>query len=342
MSGGVPPRQPVVAVVGGYGTAITFEVPRVPAAGETLLAVSLQVGPGGKGSNQAIAASRLGARVALLTAVGADDFGTAARRLWQEERVDGTRVRTGDLSTMLGVIVLEPDGENRIVVGAGALGELDLGDVEGFESYIAQADVCVVSLEIPAAVAAHALTLARKAGTLALLNPAPPVPLPAAVVRAVDVLVPNRAEAEALTDSPPGTGPDLLADRLRSRCAGSIVITLGADGALIDDGTSRQRVPAPTAAAVVDTTGAGDAFTGALATALGRGTGLRAAAEVAVAAASLSVAARGVVPSLPRLSDLPESLRALLATAGPGPEDDRRHRQETQSPGPGRERGDQR
>jgi ribokinase len=310
-----PAHQPAVAVVGGYGTAVTFGARRVPNAGETLLADSLQVGPGGKGSNQAIAASRLGARVALLTAVGPDAFGAAAYRLWQEEGVDAAHVRTADLPTMLGVIVLEPDGENRIIVGAGALGRLGPGDVEGFGSCIAEADVCVVSLEIPADAAAHALALAKKAGTRALLNPAPPVPLPDTVVRELDVIVPNRAEAEALTDSPPGTVPDLLADRLRLRCAGSIVITLGAHGALIDDGESRRVVPAPTAPVVLDTTGAGDAFTGALATGLASGLGLRAAAEVAVVAATYSVGAHGVVPSLPRLSDLPDGVRSSLMQA---------------------------
>jgi ribokinase len=249
--------------------------------------------------------------------VGPDAFGTAAHRLWHDEGIDASHVRTANLSTMIGVIALEPDGENRIIVGAGALSELAPADVEGFRSSIVEADVCVVSLEIPAATAAEALTVAKAAGTVTLLNPAPPAPLPDAVVHDVDVIVPNRSEAEALTDSPPGTGPDRLADRLRLRCAGSIVITLGAGGALIDDGSSRQLVPAPRAAAVVDTTGAGDAFTGALATGLACGLGVRAAAEVAVAAAAHSVGIIAVVPSLPRLSDLPERLRSWLLPVGP-------------------------
>jgi ribokinase len=316
MSGPGSQRSPVVAVVGGYGTAVAFGVRKMPDAGETLLADSLEIGPGGKGSNQAIAASRLGARAALLTAVGPDAFAAAAYRLWQEEGVDASHVRVADLPTMLGVIVVERDGENRIVVGAGALSELEPGDVEGFASVIAEADVCIVSLEIRAPVAAHALTVAKRAGTLAVLNPAPPVALPEAVVREVDVIVPNRAEAEALTASPPGTAPDLLADRLRLRCSGSIVITLGADGALIDDKAARRRVPAPQVPTVVDTTGAGDAFTATLATGLASGLSLGDATGVAVTAAAYSVGTRGVVPSLPRLSDLPEGVRSLLAQAG--------------------------
>ncbi len=313
MTGPRPTRPPVVAVVGGYGTAVTFVARSLPGAGETLLADSLEIGPGGKGSNQAIAASRLGTGAALLTAVGPDAFGAAAHRLWQEEGIDASHVREADLPTMLGVVLVEPDGENRIVVGAGALSELDLGDVEGFHSFIAEADVCVVSLEIPAPVAAHSLTAAKKAGTLAVLNPAPLVALPEAVVGEVDVIVPNRTEAEALTASPPGTAPDVLADRLRSRCSGSIVITLGAAGALIDDGAARQLVPAPQAPMVVDTTGAGDAFTGALATGLAAGLSLRDATDVAVVAAAHSVGTRGVVPSLARLADLPDRVQSLLA-----------------------------
>ena len=252
-------RQPVVAVVGGYGAAITFEVPRVPAGGETLLATSLSVDHGGKGSNQAIAARRLGAQVAILTCVGADAFGAAGRALWRDEGIDDTHVRTADRSTMLGAILLEPSGENRIVVGMGALGEMEVGDVHAFADQIAGAHVCVVSLEVPAPVAAEALSIAKRSGTLALLNPAPPIELPSPVVRGVDVIVPNRSEAELLTDSSPGTEPDVLLDRLRRRCPGKIVLTLGAAGAIVDDGYSRQRVRAPVAKTVVDTTGAGDA-----------------------------------------------------------------------------------
>jgi ribokinase len=133
------------------------------------------------------------------------------------------------------------------------------------------------------------------------------------VVHAVDVIVPNRSEAERLTASEPGTAPDVLLDHLRGLCAGAIVLTLGAEGCIVDDGSSSQRVPAPAALKVVDTTGAGDAFIGALATGLARGLDLRAASEVAVTAASFSVGIGAVVPSLPHLSDLPEGLRERIS-----------------------------
>jgi ribokinase len=309
MTGGT---QVTVAVVGGYGAALTFTVTRVPGGGETILADSLNVDHGGKGSNQAVAARRLGAQVALVTAVGPDAFGDAGRRLWTEEGIDATHVRTGRLPTMMGAILLEPGGENRIVVAMGALGELEVSDVAAFADQIGAADVCVVSLEVPAAVAAKALAVAKERGTIAILNPAPAVPLPDQLVGDVDVIVPNRSEAELLSGSAPGTDPGTLVDRLRRRTGAKIVLTLGADGTIVDDGLARHHVPAPVPPTVVDTTGAGDAFTGALATGLARGLELRAAAEVAVSAAAYSVGISSVVPSLPRAADLPGHVQALM------------------------------
>lgn len=302
-----------VAVVGGYGVALIFGVGRAPGAGETVLADSIGVDHGGKGSNQAVAARRLGANVALLTAVGPDAFGAMGRTLWQDEKIDARNVVTGRLATMMGSIVVEMGGENQIVVGMGALSELTASDADAFAAEIAAAQVCVVSLEVPVPVAARALTLAKQAGTLAVLNPAPAVALPDEVVRDVDVIVPNRSEAELITGSAVGTEAGILVDRLRQRTRAHIVLTLGADGAMVDDGATRHHVPAVVAPNVVDTTGAGDAFTGALATALARGLDVLSAVEFAVASASLSVRVASVIPSLPHLSDLPVPLQARVA-----------------------------
>jgi ribokinase len=298
-----------VAVVGGYGVALIFGVRRAPGPGETVLADSIGVDHGGKGSNQAVAARRLGAEVALLTAVGPDAFGAMGRTLWHDEGVDARNVITGRLATMMGSIVVEAGGENQIVVGMGALSELTPSDADAFGAQIAAARVCAVSLEVPVAVAARALTLAKQAGTLALLNPAPAVALPDGVVRDVDVIVPNRSEAELMTGSAVGADADLLVDRLRQRTTAHIVLTLGAAGAMVDDGARRHHVPAVVAPTVVDTTGAGDSFTGALATGLARGLDVLSAVEFAVASASLSVRVASVIPSLPHLSDLPVPLQ---------------------------------
>jgi len=306
-------RPPHVAVVGGYGTGITFRVGKLPGAGETLLADSSRTDPSAKGSNQAVAASRLGAQVSLLSAIGADGFGAAGRLLWDAEGIDSGCVRVGTGSTMVGAIVVEPDGGNRILVGMGALTELDVADVQRFTPEITDADICVVSLEIPAAVAAAALTTARAVRTMAVLNPASPVHLPPDVLRHVDVIVPNRTEAAALTGSGPDTEPDTLADRLRALCEGVIVLTLGELGALVDDRSSRWLVPAAEASAVIDTTGAGDAFTGAPAVGLAHGLALGEAVEVAVEAAARSVSRESVISSLPLLADLPEPVRQRLS-----------------------------
>lgn len=302
-----------VAVVGGYGVALIFGVSRAPGPGETVLADSIGVDHGGKGSNQAVAARRLGAEVALLTAVGPDAFGAMGRTLWQDEGIDAHQVVTGRLATMMGSIVVEGGGENQIVVGMGALSELSTMDVDAFAAQIASAQVCAVSLEVPVPVAARALTLAKQAGTLALLNPAPAVALPDEVIREVDIIVPNRSEAEHITESSVGAEAEHLVDRLRERTRAHIVLTLGADGAIVDDGATRRHVPAVVAPTVVDTTGAGDAFTGALATALARGLDLLAAVEFAVASASLSVRVALVIPSLPYLGDLPPLLQERVA-----------------------------
>lgn len=303
-----------VAVVGGYGTGITLVAPALPSAGETLLAAAASISSGGKGSNQAVAASRLGAQVSLLTAVGDDTFAAPAWRLWADEKIDTSAVRTTPGPTMLGVILLDALGDNRIIVAPGALAALHQSDVDRFGGRLAEADVCVVSLEIPVAVAVAALEAADSAGVTTLLNPAPPVALPARVLRRVSILTPNRPEACVLTGSPADTAPELLVDRLRDRCDGTIVLTLGPDGALVDDGAARYRVPAAVAERVRDTTGAGDAFTGALATAVAFGVPLRNAVELAVSAGTFSVGIPEVIPSLPGRADLPLA-QAYLGSA---------------------------
>ena len=231
-----------IAVVGSYGVGLTMRVPRMPVAGETLSGGTFASGHGGKGSNQAVAAARLGARVSLLTAVGRDRFGADARRLWADEGVDASGVRDTDAATMVGVILVDQEGENRIVIAPGALDELTPADVDAFAGRIAEADMVVVSLEIPLPVAVAALRVAREHGVPTLLNPAPAAPLPDEAWAWIDVLTPNASEARVLTGLAPNepATPDQLAALLRARFAGTIVLTLGAEGALVDrDGVLR-------------------------------------------------------------------------------------------------------
>jgi ribokinase len=298
-----------ICVVGSYGVGMTMYVDRVPTAGETVSGGRLALGPGGKGSNQAVAAARLGAKVSLLTALGDDSFGQDARALWAREGVDHRYVVTTPAATMAGFILVEASGENRIAIAPGALDELAPAHVENFRPEITSADVVVVSLEIPLETAVAALRIARQEGVTTLLNPAPAQKLPDEAWPYIDVLTPNATEAAILAGSGTVMDPDASVDALRTRFAGTIVLTLGGAGALLDDGARRIGVPPVMPRAVVDTTGAGDAFTGALAVELARHTDLTVAVRQAAAAGAWAVGIAEVIPALPQPADI-ESLLA--------------------------------
>lgn len=293
---------------------MTMRLERIPAAGETVTGGAFTLGPGGKGSNQAIAARRLGAAVDLLTCVGPDRFGLDARELWERESVGAEQVKTGVRPTMVGFILVEPTGENRIVIAPGALEELCPSDVERFAGPIEAADVCLVSLEIPLDTAVAALALAREVGTTTVLNPAPASDLPDEAWPLIDVLVPNEHEAATLCGldpaAPGGVDPpgDLdarqLLRRLQERLPGGCVLTLGAAGAVVGADGARVHLEAATVSRVVDTTGAGDAFSAALSVALAEGRPLLDAARFANVAAAFSVQTAEVIPSLPFRADI--------------------------------------
>ncbi len=293
-----------IAVIGSYGVGLTMVVPRMPVAGETMLGGKFAAGPGGKGSNQAIGAARLGAQVDFLTCVGPDAFGADARALWVREGVGADQVKTGAQATMVGVILVESSGENRIIVAPGALDELLPVDVEGFASAVASADLCMISMEIPLPTVIAALRLARRVGTPTLLNPAPAAPLPVDVWPLIDYLTPNQSEARILTGAAESASPEDLIARLRTLFAGIVVLTLGAAGALAHDGAQQIRLPAVPARQVVDTTGAGDAFNAAFGVALTEGMPLQRAVHFAAAAGAYCVGTAEVVPALPYRRDL--------------------------------------
>ncbi|SDR88500.1 ribokinase [Microterricola viridarii] len=295
-----------IAVVGSYGVGLTMRVPRVPAPGETVSGGAFQEGPGGKGSNQAIAAARLGADVSFLTAIGADDFGRAATTLWRAEGVDAEHVVTTSAPTMVGFILVDPSGENCISIAPGALDELDAASIEPFRAEIAAADILVVSMEIPLAAATAALRIGREVGTPTLLNPAPAQELPDAVWPLVDIITPNQTEAPVLLGLAPDHGltdAELITE-LRRRTGGSAILTRGGRGALVSDADGTAEVPALRVEKVVDTTGAGDSFTAALAVAIAEGRSLRDAAQFAAAAGAHAVTIAGVIPSLPTRDQL--------------------------------------
>jgi ribokinase len=287
-----------VLVVGSYVTGFTMRTARLPVGGETVLGDAFDAGPGGKGSNQAIQVARAGGQARLLTAIGDDGFGQDALALWAAEGVDATQVlRSDDLQTGAAMILLETTGENRIIVFPGANERLDAAAVNALD--LSDVAVVLTQLEIPADVAGAAMRAGRAAGRTTILNPAPVRPLPDDVLAATDILTPNETEARVLTGRDPGDDVDelTLCAELRERGVGTVVMTLGARGALIAGTGEPIRVPAPQVD-VVDTTGAGDAFTGTLAATLAGGGTLQDAVARAAVAGALACTKLGVVPSL--------------------------------------------
>jgi ribokinase len=283
-----------VAVVGSYGVGLTFVSDRAPERGETIVGSDFRRDHGGKGSNQAVGATRLGAETSLLTAVGEDEFGDGAFELWHAEGVEVDSVQRVPWPTMTAAILVEAGGDNRIVIVPGALSALTPAHVDTFADRIAAADVCLVQLEIPVETAHRALEVARAADVRTVLNPAPapPSPLTAQMLDLADYLTPNESEAAALGST---------------RAAGTLVLTLGSEGARI--GAEHVRA---FAARPVDTTGAGDAFNAAFAVALAEGRADLDAVRWGCAAGAHMVEHEGVISGLPTRADLK---RRLLVAA---------------------------
>ncbi|WP_016699622.1 ribokinase [Actinoalloteichus spitiensis] len=305
-----------VLVVGSANADLVVSVDRRPGPGETVLGSDTTVAPGGKGANLAVAAARLGARVALLAAVGADQHGELLRASLRDAGVATDLVRADERPTGVAYITVTADGENSIVVAPGANSSVSESDVEGASRRIATAAVLSCSLEVPLPAVRRAVRLASGAGVRVVVNLSPVADLGDDVLGALDPLIVNEHEASQLLASarpgPPGADPvgppssrarrtarDLLALGPRSA-----VVTLGAAGAVVAErGADPLVVPAPRVRAV-DSTGAGDAFAGALVARLAGGASLAEAARTAVAAAALSVTRPGAQPSFARSSEL--------------------------------------
>jgi ribokinase len=291
-----------VAVVGSLNLDVVVPVERHPGPGETVLGGDHAQLPGGKGANQAVAAARLGRRVAIVGRVGADDPGRRLRAALGEEGVDQAFLRDDPAApTGLAMISVSAGGENAIVVSPGANGRVAAEDVAAAAELLASAAVTLVQLEIPEAAVAAAATAA---GGRLVLNPAPARALDGELLRRVDVLVPNRGELALLAGARlPPTARDAAALTERLDLPGAIVVTLGAGGALVRERGRTVRIDAA-AVDAVDATGAGDAFCGALADALARGAELVEAARWAVRAASLSVTRPGALAGMPTRREL--------------------------------------
>lgn len=302
-----------VAILGIFVADLAFEAPRLPVMGETLLGEGFRMGPGGKGSNQAVAAAKAGAGVTFVTRLGADSFGEIALKAWGEAGIDtGAVIRDETLPTGAAFIFVSTETrDNAIIVESGAAGALSPADVEGARAAIAGAKVFITQCEQPLDAARRALEIAREAGVATVFNPAPAVPLPDGFLGLCDYVTPNESEAATITGLPVETLEEAraAAERLRAMGAGAAVLTLGEKGALFDDGTVSELVPAFKVAEVRDTTGAGDAFNGGFATALAEGRTPLEAVRFACATASLSVTKLGTAPAMPSRAEID----ALLA-----------------------------
>ena len=295
----------MIVVVGSVNVDLVVHAPRLPGAGQTVLGEDLQRHGGGKGANAAVAAARLGAEVRLVAAVGQDELGAGALADLDGEGVDTSRVIAIDgATTGAALIVVDHAGENQITVAPGANSTLDAGFVaEHAAGALAGADLVLISCEIPLGGVLRAVELAHGAGVRVVLNPAPVLDGVLAAAPFAPLLTPNAGEAVALT----GAGdPALAAQVLAARTSAPVALTLGGDGVVVaEPDTAAVRLPAVAVDEVVDTTGAGDAFNGALAVALARGRSTLDAVGDAMTAAAHAVGARGARAGMPRRGDLP-------------------------------------
>jgi ribokinase len=292
--------KPIV-ILGVFVADTAYRAARQPRMGETLLGTGFKLGPGGKGSNQAVAAARLGADVSFITRLGRDPFAEMAQKTWQEAGVHSAAIETLESYTGAAYIFVEEgSGNNAIIVSPGAAMLLSPADIDAKADLIRSAGVFVTQLEQP-----------REAGVATILNPAPAAALPAEIYPLCDYVTPNETEAEALTGMSVASVEDArrAAEALLEKGVGTAVITLGEKGALLGDGREWSHVLAFDAGAVVETTGAGDAFNGGFAVALSRGFTPDEAVRFGCAVAGISVTRPGTAPSMPSLDEV----EALLA-----------------------------
>lgn len=294
-----------IVVVGSYNTGITVVAPRLPAPGQTVLGHTFDIGPGGKGSNQAIGARRLGADVSLVVKLGNDAFAAEARELFAREGLLGPGTLEADTHTGVGLILVDEDGGNMIAVAPGANRRLAPEDLDSLPGLFEGASLLLCQLECSASLFAAAARRARAAGATTILNPAPAVTLDDEVLALTDVLTPNETELEVIAGTPVRDQGEAegAARTLMARGAGRVVVTLGERGAMLvtPDGAAH-RSARPVRA--VDTTGAGDAFNAGFAAGLSSGLGVEEALDLGIRSGAFCVTRLGVIDGLPTREQL--------------------------------------
>lgn len=306
---------PHIVVLGGLNMDLVVRVTALPRPGETVTGSSFNTFPGGKGANQAVALSRLGARVSMVGRTGADDFGKALRSGLQAEGINAEYTGVDPQhASGVALIFVEDSGQNAIAVASGANMQVTAAEVEAALNALAPFDLLQMPLEVPMEAILAAARSARRLGARVVLNPAPAQPLPAELLAAADVIAPNETEAAALTGIDV-TGDDAAhaaALKLQDGTRRRVVLTMGGRGALLLDGDGRFTRIEAHRVKVVDTVAAGDAFVAGLTIGLGEGRPLADSARIANAAGAISVTRHGAQTSLPTRLEVNRLLEELL------------------------------
>ncbi|CAG0977085.1 ribokinase [Anaerolineales bacterium] len=287
-----------VLVIGSLNADLVVRAPYFPKPGETISGDDLQIIPGGKGANQAVAAARQGASVAMLGRVGSDSFGPFLLDSLKSNHVDVTRVRADGSATGTATIIVDGNGQNSIVLSAGANGKVSPADVDSASAL--RPKLILLQLEIPIPTVLYAAQRARQNGSRVILNPAPAKSIPDELISLADFIIPNETELSLLTgmDVKDIPSAEQAAKVLLDRDAKNVIVTLGSKGALLVSDNQTTQVVAYKVN-VVDTTAAGDAFIGGFASALLRGLSPEEAVKYANACGALATTKFGAQPSLP-------------------------------------------
>lgn len=296
-----------VSILGIFVADTAYVASRMPDIGETIAGTGFSVGPGGKGSNQAVAAARAGGDVSFISKLGKDTFGDMALKTYQECGVHPQIVQMDGLPTGAAFIyVNETNGDNAIIVYPGAAGTICVEDVEAAREKIENSSIFVTQLEQPVEAALHALQIARSAGVTTVFNPAPAEPFPETIYPLCDYIVPNETEAAALVGFPVSdvNSAKRAADVFIAKGSNTALITLGAQGVLFQTAHESVHIPAISSGDVVDTSGAGDAFVGGFSAALSRGASPIDATRFGCATAGIAVTRRGTAPAMPDLAEI--------------------------------------
>lgn len=298
-----------VSVLGVFVADTAYRADRMPRMGETIMGNTFSLGPGGKGSNQAVACAKIGADTHMISKLGQDDFAKLALETWQEAGVIAHVDQVSESYTGAAYIFIEEStGDNAIIIAPGAAALISVADVDAKADLIESSDVLVTQLEQPMEAAVRALQIAHDAGVTTILNPAPAATLPDGMLALCDYVTPNETECEALT----GIAVESEADALRAAealCALGVktpIITMGERGAYLH---GHGLVPAVSAGQVVETTGAGDAFNGGFAAALSEGETALDAVKIGCATAGISVTRAGTAPAMPSRAEVDALLK---------------------------------